>query len=307
MFFDMARRMANPTAKDAPALPPSTCFDPQGLTKANEAFAKHVGGGERIVADFHAQYATGRKTRSRVAMKMLGKVFDPRAWFAGTGGMDETLQKMAEGPRLADFWDTERKVLKLFNAWTALRKRASSTTRLCWKHGSRRPASSPKTSTRRKTERRRSARGATCWRCGSRPLIPLLLETQRSDSYLKSQREILKASTDLRLAQQEMAAFYSEMFGYPTREELDDVHRTVTELRRELRALQRASRGAAENEGAATESARASISRTGARHHDEQRSAHGDQTRAGDFRGSCSRREDRARRDAYFRSCATMT
>jgi hypothetical protein len=36
-----------------------------------------------------------------------------------------------------------------------------------------------------------------------------------------------------------MAAFYSEMFGYPTREELDDVHRTVTELRREVRALRR--------------------------------------------------------------------
>ena len=67
-----------------------------------------------------------------------------------------------------------------------------------------------------------------------------LLETQRSDTYLKSQREILKASTDLRLAQQEMAAFYSEMFGYPTREELDDVHRAVTELRREVRKLQRA-------------------------------------------------------------------
>jgi len=69
-----------------------------------------------------------------------------------------------------------------------------------------------------------------------------LLEMQRSDPYLKSQREILKASTDLRLAQQEMARFYSEMFGYPTREELDDVHRTVTDLRRELRALQRANR-----------------------------------------------------------------
>jgi hypothetical protein len=68
-----------------------------------------------------------------------------------------------------------------------------------------------------------------------------LLETQRSDKYLESQREILKASTQLRLAQQALAAFYSEMFGYPTRAELDDVHRTVTELRRELRALQRES------------------------------------------------------------------
>src|SRR6202022_2752662 len=57
-----------------------------------------------------------------------------------------------------------------------------------------------------------------------------LLETQRSEKYLKSQREILKASTDLRLAQQELAAFYSEVFGYPTRAELDDVHRTRTDL-----------------------------------------------------------------------------
>jgi len=69
-----------------------------------------------------------------------------------------------------------------------------------------------------------------------------LLETQRSEKYLDSQREILKASTDLRLAQQELAGFYSEVFGYPTRAELDDVHRTVTELRRELRALQRTDR-----------------------------------------------------------------
>src|SRR6478672_13108988 len=67
----------------------------------------------------------------------------------------------------------------------------------------------------------------------------VLLETQRSETYLKSQREILKASVDLRLAQQELAAFYSEIFGYPTREELDDVHRTVTELRRELRTFTR--------------------------------------------------------------------
>ena len=38
--------------------------------------------------------------------------------------MDQALQKMAEGPRLADLWDTERKMLTLFNAWTALRRRS---------------------------------------------------------------------------------------------------------------------------------------------------------------------------------------
>ena len=67
----------------------------------------------------------------------------------------------------------------------------------------------------------------------------VLLETQRSEAFLETQREVLKASTDLRLAQRTVAEFYSEMFGYPTRAELDDVHKTVTELRRELRALKR--------------------------------------------------------------------
>jgi hypothetical protein len=59
----------------------------------------------------------------------------------------------------------------------------------------------------------------------------VLLETQRSEAFLTTQRDLIKASSELRLAQQELAAFYNEMFGYPTRTELDDVHRTVTELR----------------------------------------------------------------------------
>src|SRR3712207_3299066 len=67
----------------------------------------------------------------------------------------------------------------------------------------------------------------------------VFLEMQRSDAFLSTQRELLKASTDLRLAQRSVAEFYSEMFGYPTRAELDDVHRAVTELRRELRIMKR--------------------------------------------------------------------
>ena len=126
-------------------------------------------------------------------------------------------------------------MLTLFNAWTALRRRSleHNTVMLgAWLQAAGKFAD------------RKEA--LSSWR----EVLALwvdtansaLLETQHSETYLKSQREILKASTDLRLAQQEMAAFYSEMFDYPTREELDDVHRAMTELRREVRKLQRASR-----------------------------------------------------------------
>jgi hypothetical protein len=49
----------------------------------------------------------------------------------------------------------------------------------------------------------------------------------------------VNASTQLRLAQQDVAQYYSEMFAVPTRTEIDDVHKAITELRREVRLLKR--------------------------------------------------------------------
>jgi hypothetical protein len=66
-----------------------------------------------------------------------------------------------------------------------------------------------------------------------------LVETQRSDDFLQTQTAMIRASTELRLAQQELTEHFGKQYGFPTRTELDDVHRTVTELRRELRAIRR--------------------------------------------------------------------
>jgi hypothetical protein len=69
-----------------------------------------------------------------------------------------------------------------------------------------------------------------------------LLETQRSEPFLQTQAAVIRATTDLRMAQQELVEHFGKQYGFPTRTELDDVHRTVTELRRELRVLQREQR-----------------------------------------------------------------
>jgi hypothetical protein len=69
-----------------------------------------------------------------------------------------------------------------------------------------------------------------------------LLETQRSEPFLKTQAEMIRATTELRMAQQELVEHFGKQYGFPTRTELDDVHRTVTELRRELRAMRREQR-----------------------------------------------------------------
>ena len=56
-----------------------------------------------------------------------------------------------------------------------------------------------------------------------------LLQTQRSEQFLSSQRELIRCSTDLRIAQQDLVEHFGKQYGFPTRTELDDVHRTLTE------------------------------------------------------------------------------
>jgi hypothetical protein len=237
MFAEMAKRMAEAAVQPAGSTPASF-FQPQELTSANEAFASVWKSALKVSQSITRTMDQGKKPDPLVS-ELMSKLFDPRVWFSSLGGMDEVLQRMAEGPRLADLWDTERKMLDVFNAWTALRRRSIEHNTVMLEAWMRAAGSFAKTLNERVD--RKETLGS--WR----ELLALwvetantaLLETQRSEKYLESQREILKASTELRLAQQALAAFYSEVFGYPTRAELDDVHRTVTELRRELRALQR--------------------------------------------------------------------
>jgi class III poly(R)-hydroxyalkanoic acid synthase PhaE subunit len=188
------------------------------------------------------QNLQGADQANPLMAEMLAKTVDPRGWFSATNEVDQTLQRMAEGPQLADLWNTERKFMAVSNAWVAMRRHSleHNTVMLeAWMKAAGDFA---------RTLNERAERGETLE--SSREVTALwvetanevLLEAQRSDAFLETQRDLLRASTDLRLAQQELAEFYSEMFGYPTRTELDDVHKTVTELRRELRAFKRESR-----------------------------------------------------------------
>ena len=220
---------------------PPAMFDPQGLSQESAAFSKLWSAALEMSQTISRNLQGGEK-QNPVVEELLGRIFDPRAWFSGPDGIDQALQRMAEGPRLADVWDSERKMLTVFNTWATLRRRSIEHNTVMLEAWIQAAGKFAKDLNERAD--RKEALGS--WRdvlaLWVETANTTLLEMQRSDPYLKSQREILKASTDLRLAQQEMARFYSEMFGYPTREELDDVHRTVTDLRRELRALQRANR-----------------------------------------------------------------
>ncbi|HEX8664565.1 MAG TPA: poly(R)-hydroxyalkanoic acid synthase subunit PhaE [Beijerinckiaceae bacterium] len=246
LFRDMAEKMR--AAAEGGAAAQGAAADTAGFEAARQAFgdlwssATELSAG--ITKAMQGGAAQGGAAQDPLVAQMLQKIFDPKAWFTGANEFDETLQKMAEGPRLSDLWNVERKFMAVFNAWVALRRRSLEHNRImleAWMEAARRFAH---------VLNERAGKGEKLE--GWREMLALwvetantaLLETQRSEAFLQSQREVLKSSTDLRLAQRELAEFYSEMYGYPTRAELDDVHKTVTELRRELRALKRERREA---------------------------------------------------------------
>ena len=246
MFRDMAERFGKAAAGaggEGAAAAKDIAFDPQGLACANEAFGRMWSSATELSQTFVRNMQQGKEPEPVVGA-MLGRIFDPSAWFSGADGMDEALQKLAQGPRLADLWNTERKMLRVFNAWATLRRRNLEHNTVMLEAWMKAAGAFAK-ALNEKADRKEAA---GTWRdvlaLWVETANTVMLETQRSDSYLGSQREMLKASTDLRLAQQELAEVYSQMFGYPTRAELDDVYKSLTELRREVRALERAARAA---------------------------------------------------------------
>ncbi len=190
------------------------------------------------------------------------KMIDPRSWMAGTGEIDDVLGHMAEGPRFADLWEVERRYARVLQAWMNVPRRGlehSAVVLEAWLQAGRRfteemagragtgvPTPDPKATLALWTETANRQ----------------LLETQRSETFLQTQAAMIRASTELRLAQQELVEHFGRQFGFPTRTELDDVHRTVTELRREMRAMRREQRMAASAKQVAPASRRATKGRS---------------------------------------------
>ncbi|MEM7214353.1 MAG: poly(R)-hydroxyalkanoic acid synthase subunit PhaE [Pseudomonadota bacterium] len=66
-----------------------------------------------------------------------------------------------------------------------------------------------------------------------------LLEAQGSDIFLNAQKRMIRASTEIRARQRDMAEDWSEVWQIPTRTEVDDLTLIVHQLRRELREVKR--------------------------------------------------------------------
>jgi polyhydroxyalkanoate synthase subunit PhaE len=134
--------------------------------------------------------------------------------------------------------DFDRKLLGTYAAWTEMQKKLAAYHAV---------ASRPWTKAAEKYQSRAGAANQAIsgenWRSllGSWTALANdeLLANQRTDEFLKVQRELLQAATEFRTRQTEVSETVSKLMGLPTQSDFDDVTRQLTELRRELRALSR--------------------------------------------------------------------
>jgi hypothetical protein len=120
LFTGMADTMAKAAGRGDKASFQAFAPDTQGFEAARQDFAKLWSSASELSAALTRTLKADQANPQVAAM--LAKIVDPRGWLGATNEVDQTLQRMAEGPQLADLWNTERKFIAVFNAWTAMHR-----------------------------------------------------------------------------------------------------------------------------------------------------------------------------------------
>jgi hypothetical protein len=169
---------------------------------------------------------------------MLARLLEHPGGFAVGNEMSVAIEKMAQGPRLADVWDIDRKMALVFGAWMEMRQKLANYNAVAavpWTEASKRFLEAMSAATAGGSNSPPNWREAFAkW---SEISNEELIRNQRGDDFLRAQKELLQSGLKLRSRQDDIAEAASAMFGIPGRKDFDEVTRQLTELRREVRAL----------------------------------------------------------------------
>ena len=133
-----------------------------------------------------------------IAEETLRKMMDPtRFLYAGTDEINHAIQRLVEGPEFADIGTIERQLLKATGEWLALREASAAyrgVTAGAWSRAFQ-------------TFSKETAKDPGLLRQGFRAVLDRwlgiandeLIRTQRTDEFLKAQRELLAAGVAYRL------------------------------------------------------------------------------------------------------------
>jgi polyhydroxyalkanoate synthase subunit PhaE len=167
------------------------------------------------------------------------QAFDPRRWFGmNRPAVEEPMDLLRRLPNFA-FPMLDRKLVALVGGWMLLMQRnnehnvkiiqawAVAYRELCADLNAAAAKGEPVHAGRELLERMITVVNHT------------MQEVQRSDEFLASQSKLLEAFLLSRTREREVVEIVAKAFDLPTRTEMDDAHRSVHDLKREVRALRR--------------------------------------------------------------------
>ena len=192
----------------------------------------------------------GIETRSGTANPLsllleagLGRMMDPGSWLggaAGWSGLDRQLEQLVQRPQFADLSEIDREALKALNIWAELRQVSAEHQVLVsgvWMQAFQRfLARLAELGAEGRTPAGLQELTAVWTEVANRAL----LEAQRSEEFLAVQRRLLNAALRYRAQERQVAEKLCALSHVPTRGEVDEIHRSVHDIKRELRALKRA-------------------------------------------------------------------
>jgi len=185
-----------------------------------------------------------------MSVDALRAIFVPDHWSrAGAGTFDAGLREVLEGPRYATLWGMDRAALQLQQRAAERDKRAlafQAIVQKAWNSAFERFA---------KSLAAEAGAAPTTWRGLTDRWLAVanetLIEAHRTDEFVQAQSSMLRAASEYRLQERQMAESWSTAMHLPTRTEMDEMQRVVTELRRELRLLRRGAASPAASEATA--------------------------------------------------------
>jgi polyhydroxyalkanoate synthesis regulator phasin len=181
-----------------------------------------------------------------IGSETLGKMLDPMSLsLMGGNQVGEAIRRLTEGPRLADVGSIERgmaEVMELYLEVQTAARAYESVVASAWMEANRRFTADLAQRLGNDGEVLAAKDAHKVWLTIANDT---LMETHRSETFLNAQRELLRAGMDFLLAERKFVEQLVEPAGFPTRSEIDELHRTVHTLKRKVRTLEKAGEKAA--------------------------------------------------------------
>lgn len=229
--------------------PPITKTD---LANNWEKYLKNMPSSQSMITDMKQLMASGQQFFEKIThdfntsikndeaqgylLQAFKDMSNPSSWLKYSGdNFDLSAHKLSEGPLFSGISDLDNRIAQVSDSWLELFNRSKEYHSIVFSRWIQ-TYSQFLTKLRGLNDEQRAE-------LSPRNLIDLwsdianeeLLSLHRSDEFLSAQRAVIRASMQYRLHEKNVAEVICEALHIPTRDEVDELHKTVTELRRELR------------------------------------------------------------------------